>query len=109
MRGSAAQVEVLRGVDLDIPPGAVVALVGSSGSGKSSTIKLLERLYPPSSGAILLDGRPLPAYDDAWLHRHMALVGQARLPRPCAVHVGHLRRMKADRVRSILACKRGDW
>jgi ABC-type oligopeptide transport system ATPase subunit len=70
------QVQVLQGVSLDIRAGESIALVGSSGSGKSSVIKLVERLYPPTGGEILLDGRPLAEYDDGWLKRHMGLVGQ---------------------------------
>ena len=67
---------MLRGVTLDIEPGQVVALVGSSGSGKSSILKLIERLYEPSKGSLLLDGRDLRQYDDGWLKRHVAFVGQ---------------------------------
>ncbi len=46
-----------------------MALVGPSGGGKSSCVKLLERFYDPSSGEVLLDGRPLGAYDRRWRHR----------------------------------------
>src|SRR4051794_39171953 len=47
--------QILQGIDLDIPKGTVVALVGESGGGKSSLIKLAQRLYDPTSGAILWD------------------------------------------------------
>jgi len=50
---------VLRDVDLRVEPGSMVALVGSSGAGKSTLMALLQRLYDPSSGAILLDGQDL--------------------------------------------------
>ena len=51
--------KVLSGIDLDIPPGRIVALVGANGSGKTSLIKLLCRLYDPSGGRITLDGRDI--------------------------------------------------
>lgn len=54
----------------------VVALVGPSGGGKSSIIRLLERFYLPSSGAILVDGRDVGCYDAKWLKRRVALVAQ---------------------------------
>lgn len=53
-----------------------MALVGPSGGGKSTIIKLLERFYLPSSGRVLVDGRDLGLYDPKWLRRHMALVSQ---------------------------------
>lgn len=54
----------------------VVALVGPSGGGKSSIVKLLERFYLPSSGRILIDGRDIGEYDHKWLCRNVALVSQ---------------------------------
>lgn len=51
--------QVLAGIDLEIPPGRIVALVGANGSGKTSLIKLLCRLYDPSAGRITLDGRDI--------------------------------------------------
>lgn len=53
-----------------------MALVGPSGGGKSTIIKLLERFYLPSSGRVLVDGRDLAIYNPKWLRRHMALVSQ---------------------------------
>jgi ATP-binding cassette subfamily B protein len=61
---------VLEDVSLELPPGAVVALVGENGAGKSTLVKLLCKLYEPSAGQILVDGEPLarmPA--DAWRAR----------------------------------------
>jgi len=49
--------EVLKDINLSIPPGKVIALVGANGSGKTSLIKLLARLYDPSAGRILVDGQ----------------------------------------------------
>eukprot|EP00889_Picochlorum_renovo_P008532 jgi/Picre1/35562/NNA_003023.t1 len=59
-----------------IRPGEVVALVGPSGGGKSSIVKLLERQYLPSNGAVLIDGRDIGSYDKKWLRQRVALVGQ---------------------------------
>ncbi len=50
---------VLEDVSLDLPAGAVVAIVGENGAGKSTLIKLLGKFYEPSSGAIYIDGQPL--------------------------------------------------
>ena len=68
--------EVLRGISFRAAPGEVVALVGPSGSGKSSALALLQNFYAPSRGAVLLDGRPVTARSHAWLHRRIAMVGQ---------------------------------
>lgn len=57
-------------------PGTVTAIVGRSGSGKSSLIKLIPRFYEPESGDILLDGQPIADYRLADLRRQIALVGQ---------------------------------
>lgn len=69
-------VRVLNGVTLSVNPGEVVALVGMSGSGKSSIVKLIERFYVPSAGEVLVDGRDVGEWDAAWLKRRIALVGQ---------------------------------
>ncbi|MFO1517717.1 MAG: lipid A export permease/ATP-binding protein MsbA [Lysobacterales bacterium] len=66
----------LHGVDLDCPRGSVTALVGRSGSGKSSLVGLIPRFYEPSDGAVLLDGRPLQDYRLDSLRAQIAWVGQ---------------------------------
>lgn len=69
--------EALRGVDLVCAPGTVTALVGRSGSGKSSLVSLLPRFYEPSSGRIVLDGANYEEYTLASLRRQIAWVGQS--------------------------------
>ncbi|UPG87863.1 lipid A export permease/ATP-binding protein MsbA [Luteibacter aegosomatis] len=66
----------LRGVTLDCAPGTVTALVGRSGSGKSSLVSLLPRFYEPSDGRILIDGRDYTQYTLASLRKQIAWVGQ---------------------------------
>ncbi len=68
--------EALRGINLHCPPGTVTALVGRSGSGKSSLVSLLPRFYEPTSGQLLLDGHVLDEYMLADLRRQIAWVGQ---------------------------------
>jgi subfamily B ATP-binding cassette protein HlyB/CyaB len=68
--------EVLRGVDLEIPAGQVVGVVGSSGSGKSTLAKLVQRLYVPESGRVLVDGIDLAMVDASWLRRQIGVVLQ---------------------------------
>src|SRR6185437_16076763 len=57
--GPDAGAYALRDVDLVIPPGQTVALVGATGAGKSTFAKLVARFYDPTSGAVLLDGHDL--------------------------------------------------
>lgn len=54
----------------------MVALVGPSGGGKTTIIKLLQRFYLPTSGSVQVDGRDIGIYDPKWLRRHVALVSQ---------------------------------
>ncbi len=72
-----SEAEALRGVDLHCAPGTVTALVGRSGSGKSSLVSLLPRFYTPSSGRIVLDGEDYQNYTLASLRRQIAWVGQS--------------------------------
>lgn len=69
--------EALRGVDLHCAPGTVTALVGRSGSGKSSLASLLPRFYAPSAGRIVLDGEDYQHYTLPSLRRQIAWVGQS--------------------------------
>lgn len=66
----------LDGISFSAKPGTVTAIVGRSGGGKSTLVKLIPRFYEAESGQILLDGQPLEAYQLADLRRQIALVGQ---------------------------------
>ncbi|OCK83169.1 P-loop containing nucleoside triphosphate hydrolase protein [Lepidopterella palustris CBS 459.81] len=68
--------KVLRGVSLTALPGQFIALVGASGSGKSTVMALLERFYDPTSGTILVDDLEIPKYNLQNYRSHMALVSQ---------------------------------
>jgi ABC-type multidrug transport system fused ATPase/permease subunit len=69
-------VEALKGIDLRIAPGEVVALVGKSGSGKSTVLNLLLRFYDPDEGRVCIGGRDVRELDPAWFRRRMATVLQ---------------------------------
>jgi ATP-binding cassette subfamily B protein len=66
----------LAGVSLQIAPGETVALVGATGAGKSTLIKLLARYYDPGAGAVLVDGVDLRRYDPAAFHHRLGVVPQ---------------------------------
>jgi ATP-binding cassette, subfamily B, bacterial HlyB/CyaB len=68
--------EVLAGIELDIQPGEVIGIVGRSGSGKSTLTKLVQRLYTPERGRVLVDGQDLALADPAWLRRQLGVVLQ---------------------------------
>ena len=59
VRAGYGRVEVLRDVDLTVPAGTVVALLGSNGAGKSTLLRVAAGLLPPTAGEVLLDGRPV--------------------------------------------------
>ncbi|EHB06473.1 Antigen peptide transporter 1, partial [Heterocephalus glaber] len=67
---------VLQGLTFTVRPGEVTALVGPNGSGKSTVAALLQNLYQPTRGQVLLAGQPLPQYEHHYLHRQVAAVGQ---------------------------------
>jgi len=68
--------EVLKGVSLDIAPGEVIGIVGRSGSGKSTLTKLVQRLYVPERGRVLVDGIDLALADASSLRRQIGVVLQ---------------------------------
>jgi len=68
--------KVLKGVCLTIPAGQTTAMVGKSGSGKTTIVHLLLRLYEPSAGRLLLDGVPLSHYSSSSVRQHVGFVSQ---------------------------------
>jgi ATP-binding cassette subfamily B protein len=68
--------EVLHGLDLDVPAGTTVALVGHTGAGKSTIAKLLARFYDPRDGRITIDGHDLRDVTQASLRRQLGIVPQ---------------------------------
>jgi subfamily B ATP-binding cassette protein HlyB/CyaB len=77
--------EVLHDVSFRVSPGQVVGIVGSSGSGKSTLAKLIQRLYVPESGRVLVDGVDLTMVDLAWLRRQIGVVLQENVLFNCSV------------------------
>jgi len=71
--------EILRGIDLEIAAGQVIGIVGPSGSGKSTLAKLLQRLYVPEFGRVMIDGIDLAMTDPSWLRRQIGVVLQENL------------------------------
>jgi len=67
---------VIEDLSLDVPVGQVLGIVGPSGSGKSTVTKLVQRLYAPESGRVLVDGIDLALVDPAWLRRQIGVVLQ---------------------------------
>jgi len=74
--GYAPEHPVLENFSLRIPPGRTLAIVGATGSGKTTIINLLERFYDPDGGEILLDGIDLRELDPNWLRNQVGLVMQ---------------------------------
>jgi subfamily B ATP-binding cassette protein HlyB/CyaB len=77
--------EVLRKVSFAVTSGQVIGLVGRSGSGKSTIAKLIQRLYVPERGRILVDGVDLAQVDPAWLRRQVGVVLQENFLFNCSV------------------------
>ena len=71
--------EMLHDVSFNIPAGQIVGIVGPSGSGKSTLAKLIQRLYVPESGRVLVDGVDLAMVDSTWLRRQLGVVLQENI------------------------------
>jgi subfamily B ATP-binding cassette protein HlyB/CyaB len=69
----------LEDIDLTVPAGSTLGIVGSSGSGKSTLTKLLQRLYVPAAGRVLVDGTDVAQIDPAWLRRQIGVVLQENI------------------------------
>ena len=77
--------EVLHDVSFSVEPGQVIGIVGSSGSGKSTITKLIQRLYVPESGRVLVDGVDLAMVDLSWLRRQIGVVLQENVLFNCTI------------------------
>lgn len=73
---SRAEVVVMKDVNLKVPAGKTTALVGASGSGKSTIVGLVERFYNPVGGHVYLDGHDMSTLNLQWMRRQIALVSQ---------------------------------
>ncbi|KAL6987361.1 Multidrug resistance protein 1 [Sarracenia purpurea var. burkii] len=73
---SRPEVQILRNFSLIVPSGKTVALVGSSGSGKSTVVSLIERFYDPAAGEVKLDGHDIKTLKLRWLRQQIGLVSQ---------------------------------
>ncbi|KAL1259210.1 hypothetical protein QQF64_009787 [Cirrhinus molitorella] len=78
-------VKVLQGLNVSVTQGQTLALVGSSGCGKSTTIQLLERFYDPASGQVFVDGNDSRNLNLAWLRTQMGLVSQEPILFDCSI------------------------
>ena len=67
---------VIHNLSMKVDPGETLAIVGATGSGKSTLVNLLERMYDPDSGSIMLDGHDLRELDPKWLRNTVGLVMQ---------------------------------
>ncbi|XP_045798721.1 ABC transporter B family member 1 [Trifolium pratense] len=73
---SRPDVLILNDFSLSVPAGKTIALVGSSGSGKSTVVSLIERFYDPTSGQVMLDGHDIKTLKLKWLRQQIGLVSQ---------------------------------
>ncbi|KAE9621806.1 putative xenobiotic-transporting ATPase [Lupinus albus] len=73
---SRPDIRILDDFSLNVPSGKTIALVGSSGSGKSTVVSLIERFYDPTSGQVLLDGHDIKTLKLRWLRQQIGLVSQ---------------------------------
>ena len=82
---SRKDVSILKSFSLEIQKGKTVALVGSSGCGKSTCVQLTQRLYDPDSGTVSLDGMDLKDLNVTWLRSHIGVVGQEPVLFDCSI------------------------
>ncbi|XP_062979770.1 ATP-dependent translocase ABCB1-like [Elgaria multicarinata webbii] len=73
---SRPDMQILKGLNLKIQPGKTIALVGSSGCGKSTTIQLLQRFYDPAEGQITIDGHDIRTLNIKWMRENIGIVSQ---------------------------------
>ncbi|KAM9165872.1 ATP-dependent translocase ABCB1-like [Pangshura tecta] len=78
-------VQVLQGLNINVEKGQTLALVGSSGCGKSTVVQLLERFYDPLDGELLLDGQNVKALNIQWLRAQIGIVSQEPILFDCSI------------------------
>ncbi|XP_022444089.1 phosphatidylcholine translocator ABCB4 isoform X5 [Delphinapterus leucas] len=78
-------VPVLQGLSLEVKKGQTLALVGSSGCGKSTVVQLLERFYDPLAGTVLLDGQEAKKLNIQWLRAQLGIVSQEPILFDCSI------------------------
>ncbi|XP_063781222.1 ATP-dependent translocase ABCB1-like [Pseudophryne corroboree] len=82
---SRPDVQVLQGLDISVKKGETLALVGSSGCGKSTTVQLLERFYDPQIGEVSIDGCDVRRVNIQWLRAQMGIVSQEPILFDCSI------------------------
>ncbi|CAH7467323.1 ATP-dependent translocase ABCB1 [Phodopus roborovskii] len=78
-------IPVLQGLSLEVKKGQTLALVGSSGCGKSTVVQLLERFYDPMAGTVFLDGKEIKQLNVQWLRAHLGIVSQEPILFDCSI------------------------
>ncbi|KAM7316115.1 hypothetical protein ACRRTK_024795 [Alexandromys fortis] len=78
-------IPVLQGLSLEVKKGQTLALVGSSGCGKSTVVQLLERFYDPRAGTVFLDGKEAKQLNVQWLRAHLGTVSQEPILFDCSI------------------------
>ena len=82
---SRPDIHVLNGITFSVKKGETVALVGSSGCGKSTCIQLIQRFYDPFDGGVYVDGRNIRDLNIRWLRSHIGIVGQEPALFDCSI------------------------
>nr|XP_048289551.1 multidrug resistance protein 2 isoform X3 [Myodes glareolus] len=80
-----ANVPVLQGLSLEVKKGQTLALVGSSGCGKSTVVQLLERFYDPRAGTVFLDSKEIKQLNVQWLRAQLGIVSQEPILFDCSI------------------------
>ncbi len=76
---------VIEGISLDVAPGEMIAIVGATGTGKSTLVSLVSRFYDPTSGQVFLDGKDVRSFDKRSLRRQIAMVLQPPIVFPASL------------------------